>query len=91
MGEPIKNNTSNKICRDSTQTETPTLPFQIDDSIRYTNKGHNEMVELVDINTNDPDITKYIIKFFGLNTLIVTKDFLTSRNVPGIGSIQILS
>ena len=34
------------------------------------------MVDLVDINTNDPDGTKYSIKFFRGNTMMVTKDFL---------------
>ena len=48
-------NSSNKIWRDLTQTKTPTLPFQIGEFLRYTNEVHNEMVEMVDINTNDPD------------------------------------
>ena len=30
-------NPSNKVCRDSKQTKTPTQPFQIGDSLRYTN------------------------------------------------------
>ena len=47
------------------------------------------MVDLVDRNTNDPDITKYSIKFLRGNTMIVIKEFLKSRNVPDIGSIQI--
>ena len=47
------------------------------------------MVELVDINTNDHGRTKYRIKFLIINTIIVTKDFLKSRNVPDIGSIKI--
>ena len=49
------------------------------------------MVELVDINTNDLDSTKYIIKFLKVNTMIVTKEFLKSRNVPDIGSIPMYS
>ena len=47
------------------------------------------MVELVDINTNDPNIIKYIIKFLIWNTIIVTKEFLKSSNVPDIGYIPI--
>ena len=48
-------------------------------------------MELLDINTNDPDITNYRIKFLIGNTNIVTKEFLKSRNVPGMGSITISS
>ena len=40
-------NTSNKVCRDSTQTKTPTSPFQIVEFIIYTNEVHNDIVELV--------------------------------------------
>ena len=38
-----KGNTSNKVRRESTQTKTPdpNSPFQIGDSLRYTNEGHN--------------------------------------------------
>ena len=42
-------NTSKKVWRDSTQTQNPNPTFLIGDSLRYTNKGHNEMVDLVDI------------------------------------------
>ena len=45
----------------------------------------------MDINTNDTYSTKYIIKFLRVNTTIVAKDFLKSRNVPDIGSIPIYS
>ena len=34
-------NPSNKVCRDSKQTKTPIPPFQIGDSIRYTNEAQN--------------------------------------------------
>ena len=37
------------------------------------------MVYMVDINTNDPDSTKYSIKFLRENKMIVTKEFLKSR------------
>ena len=84
-------NLSNKVWRDSTQTKTPTSPFQIDDHIRYTNEGQNEMVGLVYINTIDSDITKDIITIFRGNTMIVTKEFPKSINVPYIGSIPIYS
>ena len=46
---------------------------------------------LVDINTNDPDSTKYRIKFLRVNTMIVTNEFFRSRNVPYIGSITVYS
>ena len=82
-------NTRNKVWRDSTQPKTPTSPFHIFDSLRYTNEGHNEIVELVNVNTNYPDSINYNIKFLRLNTIIVNKKFLNSRNVPDIGSIQI--
>ena len=47
--------------KDSTQTKAPTSSFQIGDSLIYKNEGHNEMVDLVDVNTNDPDSMKWII------------------------------
>ena len=43
------------------------------------------MVELVDINTNDPDIIRYIIEFLIGNDMVVTKEFIKSRNVTDIG------
>ena len=49
------------------------------------------MVELVDINTNDTDITKYRIKLLRENTIIVTKEFPKSMNVPDIRYIPISS
>ena len=49
------------------------------------------MAELVDLNTNNLDSIKYIIKFLRGNTTIVTKKFLKSSNVPDIGSIPIYS
>ena len=47
------------------------------------------MVEMVDLNTNDSDIIKYIIKLLIVNTMVVTNYFLKSSNVPYIGSIPI--
>ena len=47
------------------------------------------MVDLVDIKTNDIDIDKYSIKLLRVNTMIVTKESLKSRNFPDIGSILI--
>ena len=49
------------------------------------------MVELVDVNTNYPYSIKYIIKFLIVNTMVVTKDFLKSRNVSDSVSIPIYS
>ena len=49
------------------------------------------MVELVNINTNVPDSTKYIIKFLIGYTKVVTKEFLKSSNLSDIGSITIPS
>ena len=49
------------------------------------------MVELLYINTNDADRTKYRIKLLIENTLIVTKEWLRSGNVPDIGYIIIYS
>ena len=43
-------NPSKNVWRDSTQTKVPNSPFQVGDSLRYTNVGHNDMVEIVDIN-----------------------------------------
>ena len=45
----------------------------------------------MDINKNDPDSIRYIIKLLRVNTMVVTKDFLKSINVPYIGSISISS
>ena len=49
------------------------------------------MVDMVDINTNDTDRTKYRIKFLRGNTMVFTKEFLKSMNVTDIGSIPIYS
>ena len=49
------------------------------------------MVELVDINTKNPDRTIYSIKFLRVNTMIVIKELLNPRNVSDIGSIPIYS
>ena len=48
-------------------------------------------MELVNINTNDPEITKFIINFLRRNKKVVTKEFLKSRNIPDIASIKISS
>ena len=69
-------NPSNNLWVDSTQTKTPTSPFQIGDSLIYTNYLPNDVVEMLDIKTSDPDRIKYIIKLLRGNTMIVTKDFL---------------
>ena len=63
---------NNKKLRDSAQTKAPTPPLHNSDSLQYTNEGHNEMVELVDVNTNDTDIIKYIINLLRVNTMVVT-------------------
>ena len=47
------------------------------------------MVEMVDINTNDTESTKYSIKLFHRNTEVFTKELLKSRNVPDMTSIPI--
>ena len=80
-----------KNWRYSTQNKAPNSPFQIGDSLRYTNQGHNEILDLADLNTNNPDRIKYINKFLRVNTIIITKDLLKSRNVPDIGKIPISS
>ena len=49
------------------------------------------MVELVGLNKNDTYSIKFIIKLLILNTMVVTKKFLKSSNVPDIGSIPIYS
>ena len=49
------------------------------------------MVYMVDINTKDPDSINYIIWFLRVNTMVVTKEFLKSSNVPDIGYILIFS
>ena len=84
-------NPLNKVWRDSTQTKIETSPFHIGEYLGYTNQGHNEMLNLVDVSTNDTDSIKYRIKFLRVNTIIVTNQFLKSINVPDIGSITIYS
>ena len=49
------------------------------------------MVNMVGINTNYTDSTKYRIKLSRINKMMVTKEFLKSNNVPYIGSITIYS
>ena len=49
------------------------------------------MVELVDVNTTNPYIIKYIIRFLRGNTIVVTNGLLKSRNISDIGSISISS
>ena len=49
-----------------------TSHFQTGDSPRYINEGHNEMVELVDTNNNNPKNANYIIKLLGSNTCFTT-------------------
>ena len=73
------------------KTKTTTQPFQIGGSLRYTNDRQIVRVDIVDINNNDTDSTKYISKLLRGNTMIVTKEFLKPRNVPDIGPIPILS
>ena len=46
-------NPSKKVWRDSNQTKNPTSPFHIGDSLIYINYGHNKMLDMLDINTND--------------------------------------
>ena len=82
-------NSSNKVWRYSAQNKTPTSPFKISDYLRYINEGHNEMVNLVDINTADPDSTKYSINFLHINKIVVTKESLKSSNLSGIAPIPI--
>ena len=45
------------------------------------------MVELVGIITNNLDTTKYSINFLRGDTMIVTEEFLKSKNVTDIGYI----
>ena len=49
------------------------------------------MMDLEVINNNGPDRTNYSIKFLEVNTMVVTKKFLKSRNVTDVGSITIYS
>ena len=49
------------------------------------------MMDMVDVNTNDHDSNKYSIELLRGNTMIFTKEFLNSRNVPDIWSIPTFS
>ena len=84
-------NLSNNVWRDSSQTKYPTSSFHIGNSLRYKNEEYYDMMYLVDVNTNDPYSIKFIIKFLRVNTMLVTKEFLNSMNLPDIGSIKISS
>ena len=46
---------------------------------------------MVDINTNNHDSTKYSFNFLRENTMIVTKEFITSSIVPNTVSTSISS
>ena len=72
LDRPLVNPPS-KFWRDSTQTKIITTTFQIDDSLRFKNEGHYEIVYLVDKNINDPKSTEYIIKFLSRNINLFTK------------------
>ena len=84
-------NTPNKVSRESTQNKTPTATFHISDYLRYTNEGYNYMVYLVDISTDDPGRINYRIKLLRGNIMMVTKEFLKSKNMLDIGLITISS
>ena len=47
------------------------------------------MMELASLNTNDPDITNYSIKFLKGKTMIATNELLKPVNITDIGSITI--
>ena len=49
------------------------------------------MVELVEINKNNPDNIKHIIKLLIVNKMVLTKELFKSSNVPDIRSIPIIS
>ena len=68
-------NSSNKVQRYSTKSKTPTSYLDMGDSLRYTYEVENEMVELVelvDINKNEPASKKYSTNIFCGNTKIAT-------------------
>ena len=67
QGQSTKN-----VCKDSTQSRITTAHFQIGDYLRYTNAGHNEMVELMDIKNNKNARTEYTIKFLRGNICFTT-------------------
>ena len=46
---------------------------------------------MIHIKTNDLDSNKYRIKFLRVDKIIVTKEFLKSRDVPDIESVTISS
>ena len=69
-------NPSKNVWRESTQTKAPSSPLQIGDSLRYTNEVKNEMVEILDVNKNNPDSIKYIIKLLRKNKMVVTNDLI---------------
>ena len=55
------------------------------DYLRYASDGHNGMMDMVYINKNDTDRNKDRIELLRGNTMIVTKYFLKSRNMPDMG------
>ena len=80
-------NPSKKVCRYLIRTKSAASTFHNSDYLKYKHDGYNDMVDLVDLNIKDPDIIKYIIKFFIGNTMLVTNEFLKSINVKYTGSI----
>ena len=49
------------------------------------------MVDMGNINNNDPNSVKYSKTFLRVNTITVTKNLLNSSDVPDIASIPISS
>ena len=47
------------------------------------------MMELTSLNTNDPDITNYSIKFLKGKKMMATNELLKPVNITDIGSITI--
>ena len=70
----IKEAVSHKFYRPQVNP-TPNSSFHISDSLRYTNYGHNEMLDLMDIKTNYSDSNNYSTTFLRGNTMIVTKEW----------------
>ena len=69
---------------DSKQSKTSTSHLKTGYSLRYKNEGHNEIMDLTDINANDPAIKNHSINVLSGNTKLVTREFIKPKNEPNI-------
>ena len=68
---------SNKLWMESTQSKTPASHFEVFEFLLYSSKAHNELVDLLEIDKEDPTCPMYIIRYFCQKKISV-KHFLNT-------------